>query len=119
MAASSVTGVGPGSADGLNKGSSHMTLDGQKLIGPRLVNCGSASLTSGTPSQATVPFTKTLTSATGYYAHATPVGATSGSAVDLAVSAVSTTGFVVTGPNSSTATFNWSLVYNPDGGAVA
>jgi hypothetical protein len=119
MAASSVTGVGQGSADRVNRGSEHMHLSTQNLIGPRVVDCGSAALTSGTPSTCNVPFTKTLASATGYYAHVTPVGATTGSAVDFAVSAVSTTGFTVTGPNSSTATFNWLLVVNPDGGAVA
>lgn len=119
MAASSVTGVGQGAAGSGNKGSDHMRLDVNNLVGPRLVDCGQATLTSGTPSTCNVPFTKTLSSATGYYAHVVAVGATSGSAVDLAVSQVATTGFTVTGPNSSTATFNWSIVYNPNGGAVA
>src|SRR4051812_28205002 len=119
MAASSVTGTGPGSADKLNKGSEHMHLGVEHLIGPRVVDCGQAALTSGTPSTANVPFTKTLTSATGYYAHVTPVGSTSGSTVDMAVSQVSTTGFTVTGPNSSSATFNWLLVLNTTGGTVA
>ncbi len=118
MAASSVTGVGPGSADRVNKGSEHMHLGVDHLIGPRMVDAGQASLTSGTPSTCNIPFTKVLTSATGYYAFAQPVGTTSGSAVDLSVSQVATTGFTVTGGNSSTQTFNWQLVYSPNGTTV-
>jgi hypothetical protein len=119
MAASSVTGVGPGSADRVNKGSEHMHLGVDHLIGPRVVDAGQAALTSGTPSTANVPFTKALTSATGYYAHVQPVGSTSGAgAAGLAVSNVATSGFGVTGPNSSTQTFNWILIYSPDGTTV-
>ncbi len=120
MAASSVTGIGPGSADRVNKGSPHMHLGVDHLIGPRVVDAGQASLVSGTPSTVNVPFTQALASAAGYYAFATPVGATSGIAAGgLAVSQVGTTGFTVTGPNSVTTTFNWQLVYSPDGAAVA
>jgi len=120
MAASSVTGIGQGSADRVNKGSQHMHLGVDHLIGPRLVDAGQASLVSGTPSQVNVPFTQPLASAVGYYADVNAVGTTSGAgAVGLAVSQVSTTGFTVTGPNTSTQTFNWFLVYSPDGAAVA
>lgn len=111
MAASSVTGVGQGSADGRNKGSEHMTLAVNKLIGPRLVSCGAVVLGGGTPSSGAVTFTQTLTSATGYFVVATPVGSTTGA---VNVSAVATTGFVVTGANGSSATVNWALVYNPN-----
>ena len=37
MTATSVTGIGLGSADGQNKGSEHMTLGAGHLIGPRVV----------------------------------------------------------------------------------
>lgn len=37
MTATSVTGIGLGSADGQNKGSEHMTLGVGHLIGPRVV----------------------------------------------------------------------------------
>lgn len=111
MAAASVTGVGPGSADGRNKGSEHMSLAVNKLIGPRLVSCGSVVLGGGTPSSGAVTFTQTLTSATGYFVVATPVGSTTGA---VNVSTVATTGFVITGANGSSATVNWALVYNPD-----
>lgn len=119
MAASSVTGVGPGSADKVNKGSEHMHLGVDHLIGPRMVDAGQASLTSGTPSTCNVPFTKALASATGYFAFTQPVGTTSGTASDLSVTNVATTGFTVTGPNSVTTTFNWQLVYSPNATTVA
>ena len=57
MAASSVTGVGPGSADGYNKGSEHMSLGVDKLIGTRVVACGNVTLSGGA---ATVVFPKPL-----------------------------------------------------------
>lgn len=50
MAATSVTGKGPGSADGKNKGSAHMTLDVGNLIGPRVMAAGTATLSSGSAS---------------------------------------------------------------------
>lgn len=118
MSASSVTGIGQG-AVAQNKGSERMTFGSNHIVGVRLVDVGQASLTSGTPSTCNVPFTHTLTSATGYYAFVQPVGATSGSASDLSVSNVSTTGFTVTGPNSVSTTFNWQLVFNGTGNTVS
>lgn len=47
MGATSVTGVGPGSADGLNRGSSRMTLGAGHLIGPHVVACGNVALVGG------------------------------------------------------------------------
>jgi hypothetical protein len=47
MGATSVTGVGYGAADGMNKGSEHMTLGVGHLIGPRVVACGSATTSGG------------------------------------------------------------------------
>lgn len=47
MGATSVTGVGPGSADGKNKGSEHMSLGVSKLIGPKVSAAGKVTL-SGT-----------------------------------------------------------------------
>ncbi len=46
MGATSVTGVGHGSAEGWNKGSEHMSLSVNNLIGPRVVAAGSATLSS-------------------------------------------------------------------------
>jgi len=51
MGATSVTGVGTGSASDYgagNKGSEHMALGVHRLIGPRVVACGEINLTSGT-----------------------------------------------------------------------
>jgi len=47
MTASSVTGRGLGSADGKNKGSSHMTLGVGHLIGPRVVVADEVTLAAG------------------------------------------------------------------------
>lgn len=47
MGASSVTGVGVGSVEGQNKGSKNMTLGTARLIGPRIVAAGTATLVSG------------------------------------------------------------------------
>ena len=44
MTATSVTGIGLGSADGSNKGSEHMTLGAGHLIGPRVVAADVATL---------------------------------------------------------------------------
>jgi hypothetical protein len=44
MGATSVTGVGLGSADGSNKGSAHMTLGASHLVGPRVVACDTGTL---------------------------------------------------------------------------
>jgi hypothetical protein len=48
MAATSVTGKGRGSADGKNKGSAHMTLGVNNLIGPRIIVAGKATSSGGT-----------------------------------------------------------------------
>lgn len=108
MTAASVTGIGQGSADKMNKGSEHTTLGVDHLIGPRVVDCGTVVLTSGTPSSANVKFAVALSSATGYYVQLTPVGATAAiAAAGACTSAVATTGFTVTGANSVSTTINW------------
>ena len=47
MPASSVTGIGPGSAEGANRGNEHMTLGTNHLIGPRCIMSGNCTLSSG------------------------------------------------------------------------
>lgn len=44
MGATSVTGKGAGSADGLNKGSEHMTLGAHHIIGPHVLAAGVVEL---------------------------------------------------------------------------
>ncbi len=48
MAASSVTGVGQGSVEGQNKGSKHFSVGSGRIIGPRVVMAGKATLAAGT-----------------------------------------------------------------------
>jgi hypothetical protein len=112
MSASSVTGTGLGSADGKNKGSDHMSLGVGKLIGTRIVASGSVALTSGTPSTATVTFEATLPGVAGdYIVMAVPVGNTAViAAAGVAVSALSTTSFVLTGPNTVSTTIYWAVI---------
>lgn len=65
MAASSVSGVGPGSADGSNKGSEHQTLGVRHLLGTRTVAAGTKTLASGT---GTVTFPQSLLNSAASYA---------------------------------------------------
>jgi hypothetical protein len=47
MGATSVTGVGPGSSEGYNRGTSRMTLGSSHLIGPHVVLAGNVALVTG------------------------------------------------------------------------
>lgn len=47
MGASSVTGLGLGSVEGKNQGSKHWTVGVGRLVGPRVMAAGSATLSSG------------------------------------------------------------------------
>ena len=47
MGATSVTGAGVGSAEGLNRGSARMTLGAGHLVGPHIVACGNVALVGG------------------------------------------------------------------------
>lgn len=65
MGASSVTGVGQGSADKKgHKGSEHLFVGVEKLIGPRIVIAGSVTLVGGA---ATVTFPTTLSGVAADY----------------------------------------------------
>jgi hypothetical protein len=78
MGATSVTGVGLGSADGSNKGSPHMTLGVEKLVGPRVVAADTVTL-SGTT--ATVKLPVLDGSASDYIVTATDADTTAAAAV--------------------------------------
>lgn len=81
MAASSVTGVGQGSAEGNNKGSEHMSLGVEKLIGTRVVATGTVTLSGGA---GTVVFPQPLSgSKTGYLVFCTTVSASNYSRPDV------------------------------------
>jgi hypothetical protein len=47
MGAASVTGVGLGSVEGKNTGSKTYTVNADRVLGPRIVACGGATLASG------------------------------------------------------------------------
>lgn len=48
MGAQSITGVGPGSAEGLTKGTERQTLGADKIIGPKIVIASQVTLSSST-----------------------------------------------------------------------
>jgi hypothetical protein len=74
MAASSVTGIGPGSADRKQKGSEHMTLGVGHLIGTRVVAADRVTLSGGA---ATVTFGVPLTGdKANYVVLCTPLNST-------------------------------------------
>lgn len=107
MTASSVTGIGPGSADdGLNKGSEHMTLGVEKLLGPRVMAVSKAVLSGGA---ATVTFPQPLPgSKTNYFVFLT----TFASAANVGVVTDDADGnfasFTIAGTGSNT--INWVVV---------
>lgn len=83
MGATSVTGVGLGSADGSNKGSSHMTIDAAKLIGPRVVACDEVTLDGSGDLVVKLPVLSG--SASDYICHATDSHATAATACACAL----------------------------------
>lgn len=89
MGATSVTGVGHGSAEGANKGNDHTSMGVSKLIGPRCVAVGSVTLSSNVASiQLPVP---SITAA-DYVVVATAVNATTANAVVVTAFSVDANG---------------------------
>lgn len=84
MGATSVTGVGPGSAD--NKGSERMSLGAEKIIGPRVVYAG--SVTTDSSGDAVIKLPELAGAASDYVVVATEAGVAAAAAVaaSLAVS---------------------------------
>lgn len=99
MTASSVTGVGQGSADKAGqKGSEHQFLGVDKLIGVRVVHAGTVSLSA---SSGTVTFPKTLSgAATDYIVLVSPQATGTAYASSVAVS-----GFTMNGVISTTVSY--------------
>jgi hypothetical protein len=91
MGASSVTGVGLGSASGQNKGSEHMSLGVGHLIGPRVVVASDATLDGSGDASADFPALEGVVG--DYIVTATDADATAAAAVaaQLAMDATSTT----------------------------
>jgi len=101
MGATSVTGVGQGSAEGSVRGSEHVTLAVGNLLGPKVVRCGQATLSGG----AKIVRFGTLDGTTTDYAIFL-YDLTDGSAVTY--SSYTTAGFTLAG--TGTHVINWMVV---------
>jgi len=96
--ASSVTGVGQGSADKKgHKGSEHLFVGVEKLIGTRVVYSGAVTLTGATLA---VAFGKTLPGVNADY-----IVLCNGSSAYAFASAVTTSGFTANGTAGNTVVF--------------
>jgi hypothetical protein len=107
MTATSVTGIGLGSADGQNKGSSHMTLGAGHLIGPRVVAADMATLDGSGDATVILPVLPGVSA--DYIVSATDstvVGATAVGA-DIVITATETT---VTLIGTASQTVAWSII---------
>lgn len=100
MAASSVTGVGRGSAVKKQKGSEHVRLGAEKIVGPRVVYAGKA--TTDASGDVTVVLPRLPGVAANYVTFVTETGvaAAGACAVSLTLSANATT-LVLKGPAST------------------
>lgn len=100
MTATSVTGIGLGSADGKNKGSSHMTLGVGHLIGPRVVIADAATLDGS--GDLTVEFPVLPGVSADYVVTAVDADTTAAGAVaaDVVITSTETT-VTLKGPNDS------------------
>lgn len=114
MAATSVTGKGPGSADGKNKGSGHMTLDVGNLIGPRVMAAGTATLSGGTVT-VVLP---AMAGVTGDYM--VLCGDASGTAAATsATMVISATATTLTLKGTTTNTVKWAVIKIGVSGAIS
>lgn len=100
MGASSVTGTGKGSAVKKQKGSEHMRLGAEKIIGPRVVYAG--SVTTDGSGDATVKLPELSGVSGDYVALVTETGvsAAGATAVSLTITTGATT-LVLKGPAST------------------
>jgi hypothetical protein len=98
MGASSVTGVGQGSADKKgHKGSEHLFVGVEKLIGTRIVLSGSVVLSGSTGA---VTFPRTLSGSASDY-----LVLCNGSSAYAYASSVATTGFTANGTSGNTVVY--------------
>lgn len=108
MGATSVTGVsGPGAVSGLQKGSEHMSIGVNKLIGPKVCAAGKITLT-GTTGVVQFP---ALAGVVGDYVVMLSANTSTHVYVSSALAAVSSTdewGFTATG--GSGAVVNWAVI---------
>ena len=112
MGASSVTGVGQGSADKAGqKGSEHLFIGVEKLIGPRIVHAGSVALNNASPSLAVVTFPVVLPGVVADYIVLATAVSTVGAAHAVTISGFTTAGFTInSGVNTSTDVVQYAVV---------
>jgi len=117
MTASTVTGRGPGSADGKNRGSQRDTLGVEHLIGTRAIYAGKVDLDDG--GDADVKFEKALPGVASDY-----IVLTGGDASHSWASALTVNGFHANGGNDEVVSWvlfritNASVTGGPPGSAV-
>lgn len=107
MGATSVTGVsGIGDVSGQQKGSEHMSLGVSKLVGPRVVQAGTVTLSGGA---GVVYFPNIVDTATNYLAMATNTSAAAAVAV-TSMTISSSTGGSLTLAGTGSNVINWMIV---------
>jgi hypothetical protein len=99
MVATSATGVGKGSADKKNKGSEHLTISANKIIGPRVVFAKQVTLDGSGDLVVNLPLLSG--SASDYIVLATDAGAAAAAAVAAALTFSGGTVLTLKGPASS------------------
>jgi hypothetical protein len=102
MGATSVTGKGLGSAEGMNKGTARMTLGSDHLIGPHVVAAGNFTMTGATG----VVQIPTLSGVVADYSF----HVTADTANSVHVTAKAVTGFTINGTNGQVV--SWMIVKN-------
>jgi hypothetical protein len=107
MGATSVTGKGLGSADGKNKGSAHMTLGAEKLVGPRVVACDEITLDGSGDLVVNLPALSGVSA--DYICHATDSHATAATACACAL-AITNTATTLTFKGTAAQTVAYSII---------
>lgn len=107
MTATSVTGIGLGSADGQNKGSEHMTLGVGHLIGPRVMAADEATLDGSGDATVILPVLAGVTA--DYIVSATDSTVVGATAVGAAL-VITSTETTVTLIGTASQTVSWSII---------
>jgi len=109
MGATSVTGKGPGSAEGLNRGAARQTLGAGHLIGAHIVAAGSVALVAGS---AVVALGELVEGVTNYSCHVTNNSDADAVFCSLAAAVSPNTGVVLTITGTATDTVSYMVVRN-------
>jgi len=107
MGASSVTGVGPGSVEGLNQGSKHTTFGVGRLIGPRVMAADTVTLDGSGDAEVVLP--KMTGNASDYIVVATDRNVSAAAAVG-AVLANGSDDSTITFKGTSAHVISWAII---------